>query len=145
MWLPWSLCYLWGNRMIRFRISDCPVCLPSLLLADTSVMAISYMVASVAKTSSWSWPSRVEVHWRQSPWTVPPRPRCTRRIHHRQKPPRPKHWWLNQEVRRQMMLLLTMIPTFSIWLRWCPELVAGRASYRRSTGLIQENRMVQFS
>jgi hypothetical protein len=34
--------------MVQFSIPDYPVCLPSLLLADTFVMTVSYMIASVA-------------------------------------------------------------------------------------------------
>jgi hypothetical protein len=54
VWLPCSFCCLRGNRMVQFSISDSPVFLPSLLLADTSVMVLSCMVTFVAKTSSWS-------------------------------------------------------------------------------------------
>jgi hypothetical protein len=38
--------------MVRFGILDCPVCLPSILLADTSAMVVSYVVAFVSKASN---------------------------------------------------------------------------------------------
>jgi hypothetical protein len=50
--------------MAQFSILDCPVCLPSLLLDDTSVMVVSYMIPSMAKVSIWSWPPQVKMHWR---------------------------------------------------------------------------------
>jgi hypothetical protein len=109
-------CYLLGNRMLWFGILDCLIFLPrsfsALLMADVSVMAIFCVVASMAKTLSRSRPSRVEVHQWWHPWTVPPRPRRTRWIHHRRRSPRPEHWWLHQKVRRWMIILVTMIPTF---------------------------------
>jgi hypothetical protein len=37
--------------MVRFGIPDCPIFLSCLLLADTSVMVVSCVVAPVAKTS----------------------------------------------------------------------------------------------
>jgi hypothetical protein len=40
--------------MVWFDILDCPVFLPGMLLADTSITAFSYVVASVAKTFNWS-------------------------------------------------------------------------------------------
>jgi hypothetical protein len=40
------------------------------------------------------------------------RPRWTSQIHHWQRLPRPKHWWLDREVRCQMMLLLMMLLIF---------------------------------
>jgi hypothetical protein len=89
-------------------LSDFPV----LLVADISVTVVSCIVASVAKTLSRSRLSRVEVHRWWCPWSVPPRPRRTRCIYHRQRPPRPRHWWPDREVRHQMIILLMMIPTF---------------------------------
>jgi hypothetical protein len=48
--------YLLGNRMVRFSIPDCLVFLPqsfsALLIADVSIAAISWVVASMAKTLS---------------------------------------------------------------------------------------------
>jgi hypothetical protein len=38
--------------MIQFGILDYPVFLPGLLLVDTFVTAVSYVVTSMAKTSS---------------------------------------------------------------------------------------------
>jgi hypothetical protein len=42
--------------MVQFSILDCPICLPSLLLADSSIMVVSFVIASMAKASSWPWP-----------------------------------------------------------------------------------------
>jgi hypothetical protein len=93
-----------------------PVFLPRgssvLLVADTPVVVVSYIVASVAKTLSRSYPSWVEVHWRWGPQSVPPCPWGTWWIHHQRRPPRPRHWWPEWEVRRQMIILLTTISTF---------------------------------
>jgi hypothetical protein len=47
-------CCLWGNQMVWFGILDNPVCLPSLLLVITCVMAVSCLVVCMAKISSWS-------------------------------------------------------------------------------------------
>jgi hypothetical protein len=44
--------------MVKFRILDSPIFLtvapPGLLLAETSIIVISYIIAYVIKTSSWS-------------------------------------------------------------------------------------------
>jgi hypothetical protein len=52
--------------MVRFDILDYPIFLswrlPFLLVVDTPITTVSYVVASVAKTLSRSLPSRVEVH-----------------------------------------------------------------------------------
>jgi hypothetical protein len=83
-------CFL-GNQMVRFDILDCSVFLirgsSILLVADTSVTIVSCVVTSVAKMLNKSRPSRVEVHSRWSPWTVPSRTRRARRVHLRLRPP----------------------------------------------------------
>jgi hypothetical protein len=65
--------------MVHFGILDCPIFLslgpPVLLEADVSIMAVSYIIASVIKTLSRSLPSWVEVHRWWCPWSVPPRPK----------------------------------------------------------------------
>jgi hypothetical protein len=51
-------CCLLGNRMVRFGILDCLVLLSqsssALLMADMSIAAIPYIIASMAKTVHWS-------------------------------------------------------------------------------------------
>jgi hypothetical protein len=42
--------------MARFSILNYPIFLPGPLLADTSIKVVSFVVTSVAKTFSWSWP-----------------------------------------------------------------------------------------
>jgi hypothetical protein len=82
-----SCCCLRRNRTLRFGVLDHPVFLswgPSVLLvSDAPITATPCVVIFVAKTFSWSQPSRVEVHRRWSPRTIPPYPRWTRRIPHR--------------------------------------------------------------
>jgi hypothetical protein len=112
-----------------------------MLLVDALVPAISCAVASVAKTFSWSWPSRVEVHRWQSPCSIPP---CPWWIHHRQGPPWTRHWWPDREVRRRMMLPLTVIPSFWILPWWSPRPLSGWAPCCRCVGLTHENQTIRF-
>jgi hypothetical protein len=51
-----------GTHGTRYHHLDCLVFLPNLLLVDTSIMAISCVVASMVETSSWSWPPQVKMH-----------------------------------------------------------------------------------
>jgi hypothetical protein len=100
--------------MVRFGIPDCPIFptrgLSILLVADMSVTAVSHVVASVVKTRSRSFLGGSASVVMSLVHTTPPKEDKvgTSSV----EAPRPKHWWPDQEVRRRMILLLMMTPTF---------------------------------
>jgi hypothetical protein len=64
--LTMSFCSLRGNRMAQFGTLDDPIFLAGtsclLLLVETFITTISFMISSIIKTSSMSLPSWVKVH-----------------------------------------------------------------------------------